>query len=94
MTSTMTADAKSGGGLERFKGKSYTMWKDKLFAYVNQLDHECQTKLLEKRQPEAKVLMADFLWSNPEKLARRMSMRRSQCGALDKGKGEPPESVK
>ncbi|POM81770.1 Hypothetical protein PHPALM_216 [Phytophthora palmivora] len=63
----MTADAKSGGGLEKFNVKSYTMWKDKLLTHVNQLDLEYQTKLLEKRQPEAKVLMADFLRSNPQK---------------------------
>ncbi|KAE8967423.1 hypothetical protein PF011_g27563 [Phytophthora fragariae] len=62
-------DAKTGGGLEKFNGKSYTMWKDKLLTHVNSLDHEYQTKLLEKRQPEAKVLMADFLRSNPEKPA-------------------------
>ncbi|POM80370.1 Hypothetical protein PHPALM_1799 [Phytophthora palmivora] len=42
------------------------MWKDKLLTHVNQLDHQYQTKLLEKMQPEAKVLMADFLCSNPE----------------------------
>ncbi|POM64466.1 LOW QUALITY PROTEIN: Hypothetical protein PHPALM_19999 [Phytophthora palmivora] len=56
--------AKSGGGLEKFNGKSYTMWKYKLLTH---LDHEYQTKLLEKRQPEAKVLMADYLRGNPEK---------------------------
>lgn len=37
--------------------------------YVNQLDHQYQTKLLEKEQPEAKVLMADFLRDNPKKPA-------------------------
>ncbi|OWZ06838.1 hypothetical protein PHMEG_00020859 [Phytophthora megakarya] len=63
----MTADAKSGGGLEKFKGKSYTMWKDKLLTHVNQLNHEYLTKLLEKRKPEPRVLMADFLRTNPEK---------------------------
>ncbi|KAE9001661.1 hypothetical protein PR001_g17615 [Phytophthora rubi] len=63
----MTADAKSGGGLERFNSKSHTMWKDKLLTHVNSLDHVYQTKLLEKRQPEAKVLMADFLRINPDK---------------------------
>eukprot|EP00644_Phytophthora_capsici_P019312 jgi/Phyca11/132257/e_gw1.146.25.1 len=65
----MTTDAKSGGSLEKFNGKSYTMWKDKLLTHVNQLDHVYQTKQLEKRHPEAKVLMADFLRSNPEKPA-------------------------
>ncbi|KAE8906359.1 hypothetical protein PF003_g10035 [Phytophthora fragariae] len=63
----MTADAKSGGGLERFNSKSHTMWKDKLLTHVNSLEHVYQTKLLEKRQPEAKVLMADFLRINPDK---------------------------
>ncbi|KAG2836614.1 hypothetical protein PC112_g5235 [Phytophthora cactorum] len=65
----MTADSKSIGGPERLKGKSYIMWKDKPLTHVNQLDHEYQTKLLEKRKPEAKVLMADFLGSDLEKLA-------------------------
>eukprot|EP00644_Phytophthora_capsici_P003415 jgi/Phyca11/116726/e_gw1.31.525.1 len=65
----MAAIAKTGGGLEKFNGKSYTMWKDKLLTYVNQLDHQYQTKLLEKEQPEAKVLMADFLRDNPKKPA-------------------------
>ncbi|KAK1946407.1 hypothetical protein P3T76_001960 [Phytophthora citrophthora] len=63
----MAADAKSG--LERFNGKSYTMWKGKLLTHVNQVDHVYQTKLLEKRQSEAKVLMADFLRSSPDKPA-------------------------
>eukprot|EP00644_Phytophthora_capsici_P004913 jgi/Phyca11/97246/e_gw1.1.1736.1 len=45
------------------------MWKDKLLTYVNQLDHQYQTKLLEKEQPEAKVLMADFLRDNPKEPA-------------------------
>ncbi|OWZ02225.1 hypothetical protein PHMEG_00026253 [Phytophthora megakarya] len=62
----MTADAKSGDDLEKFKGKSYAMWKDKLLTHVNQLDHEYLTKLLEKRQPEPRVLMTDFLRTNPE----------------------------
>ncbi|EGZ22465.1 hypothetical protein PHYSODRAFT_497352 [Phytophthora sojae] len=52
-----------------WSASSCTMWKDKLLTHVNSLDHEYQTKLLEKRQPEAKVLMADFLRSNPEKPA-------------------------
>ncbi|OWY99280.1 hypothetical protein PHMEG_00029745 [Phytophthora megakarya] len=43
------------------------MWKDMLLTQVNQLDHEYLTKLLEKRQPEQRVLMADFLRTNPEK---------------------------
>ncbi|KAJ8516671.1 hypothetical protein ON010_g18419 [Phytophthora cinnamomi] len=52
----MTAtDAKTGGGLDRFNGKSYTIWKDKLLIHVNSLDHEYQTSLLEKRQSEAQV---------------------------------------
>lgn len=63
----MSTDAKSGGGLEKFKGKSYTMWKDKLLTHVNQLDHQYQRKQLEKGQPEAKVLMADFLRGCPDK---------------------------
>ncbi|KAE9042814.1 hypothetical protein PR001_g6055 [Phytophthora rubi] len=43
------------------------MWKDKLLTHVNSLDHVYQTKLLEKRQLGAKVLMADFLRINPNK---------------------------
>ncbi|POM79044.1 Hypothetical protein PHPALM_3349 [Phytophthora palmivora] len=35
----MISDAKSGSCLERFSGKSYTMWKDKLLTHVSQLDH-------------------------------------------------------
>ncbi|OWY98675.1 LOW QUALITY PROTEIN: hypothetical protein PHMEG_00030503, partial [Phytophthora megakarya] len=42
------------------------MWKDRLLIHVNQLDNEYLTKLLEKRQPEPRVLMADFLRTNPE----------------------------
>ncbi|POM64627.1 Hypothetical protein PHPALM_19822 [Phytophthora palmivora] len=80
----MITDAKSGGGLERFNGASYTMWKDKLLTHVNQLDHEYQTKLLEKRQPEDRVLMADFLKSNPEKPASPTT--ETGCIALVKGK--------
>ncbi|OWZ16681.1 hypothetical protein PHMEG_0009488 [Phytophthora megakarya] len=62
----MTADAKSGGGLEKFKGKSYTMWKDKLLTHVNQLDHEYLARLLEKKQTELSVLMTAFLHTKPE----------------------------
>ncbi|POM58711.1 Hypothetical protein PHPALM_36608 [Phytophthora palmivora] len=62
----MIADAKSGSGLERFSGETYIMWKGKLLTHVNQLDHQYQTKRLEKMQPEAKVLIADFLRSNSE----------------------------
>eukprot|EP00644_Phytophthora_capsici_P003512 jgi/Phyca11/116652/e_gw1.31.548.1 len=52
------------------------MWKDKLLAHANQLDHVYQAKPLEKRQPKAKVLMADFL--------RRQA--GVVCRVLDKGK--------
>ncbi|KAE8887881.1 hypothetical protein PF005_g12461 [Phytophthora fragariae] len=63
----MTADAKTGGTLERFNGKSYTMWNDKLMTHVNSLDHVYQMKLQEKQQSKAKVLMVDFLRRNPDK---------------------------
>ncbi|KAE9034274.1 hypothetical protein PR003_g10188 [Phytophthora rubi] len=49
----MAADAKTGGSLERFNGKSYTMWNDKLITHVNSLDHVYQMKMQEKRQSEA-----------------------------------------
>ncbi|KAE8996147.1 hypothetical protein PR003_g16655 [Phytophthora rubi] len=63
----MTADAKTCGGLERFNGKSYTMSNYRLMSHVNSLDPCVPEMLLEKRQPEGKVLMANFLQSNSDK---------------------------
>ncbi|KAJ0407849.1 hypothetical protein ATCC90586_007195 [Pythium insidiosum] len=41
------------------------MWKDKVLTHVSQLDLEYQRSLLEKDQPDAKVLMKDFLLGSP-----------------------------
>ncbi|KAJ0403441.1 hypothetical protein P43SY_001549 [Pythium insidiosum] len=41
------------------------MWKDKVLTHVSQLDLEYQRSLLEKDQPDAKVLMKDFLFGSP-----------------------------
>ncbi|POM74936.1 Hypothetical protein PHPALM_8022 [Phytophthora palmivora] len=43
------------------------MWRDKLITHIEKLDEKYQRGLLEKDQPEATVVMMDFLDGTPEK---------------------------
>ncbi|EEY66387.1 uncharacterized protein PITG_03953 [Phytophthora infestans T30-4] len=54
-------------GLEKFHGEDYTMWRDKVLTHIETLDEKYQRGLLEKDQPEATVIMMDFLEGTPEK---------------------------
>ncbi|POM57985.1 hypothetical protein PHPALM_37432 [Phytophthora palmivora] len=54
-------------GLERFNEEYYTMWRDKVITHIEMLDEKYQRGLLEKDQPEATVVMMDFLDGTPEK---------------------------
>jgi len=60
-----------------------------MLTHTNQLDHVYQTKMLEKRQLEAKVLMTDFLTpkSHRPQLPNRLSRRSSQW-STGQGEGE------
>ncbi|POM64408.1 hypothetical protein PHPALM_20064 [Phytophthora palmivora] len=54
-------------GLERFNGEDYSMWRDKVITRIETLDEKYQRGLLKKDQPEATVVMMDFLDGTLEK---------------------------
>ena len=64
------SEAKNGSSrLDKFSGKKsdFVTWKDKVITHIAQQDEGYQRKLLEKNQPDANVLMKDFLDSTPKR---------------------------